>query len=113
MTPSAAVLLAAAALAAPATATAAVDRERHRLAVAPGATQTVWKSAAADDRVEIGVRYPNGRWLPFKPFPGGGLVWWRPRFTASAVSITPTRIRVVVTNTSRRTLRLRVVFDTL
>jgi hypothetical protein len=97
------------ALAAP----AAAKREEHRVVVAPGAASVVKTSLGGkNDTVEIGIRH-RGRWVRWKQF-GSALVWRTRRFVAEGVSYARRdRIRVLVVNTSRHTVRARIVFDLL
>jgi hypothetical protein len=100
-------------IAAPALAVApGVERERHRIVIPPGSAATVASSVVgAKDYVEIGIRKRGGGWLPYKMFRSRALVWWTPRFTASAFESDTKRIKASVVNTSRRTVRLKVIFD--
>jgi len=90
-----------------------VVREQQRVVVAPGqVTVVVSELGGVDDTLEIGIRF-RGKLTPWQMFGSGkALVWWRKRFTASATNDGEST-RLVIVNTSRRPVRLRVLIDLL
>jgi len=89
-----------------------VERETHRVVILPGATHTlISELGGPDDTIEITLRH-RGRKIPWLPFSDSALVWWCRRFTASATN-DGERTRMVLVNTSRYRIKIRVLFDLL